>query len=140
MKTVAITGTSGLLGQHIEANLKINKYNVISINRSSDVNSSNLRNWNLTDIKTNDDFDFIFEDADAIVHSAAIVPTANINFSDEEIYRANVLSVMQLSQWCRINDIPLVYISGAIVYENSNTQNLKENSCKGWNGFGGYYA
>ena len=84
MKTIAVTGSSGMLGRHIASRLKSDGFNVISFTRNKTNNSSNSRNWDLTNFASNSELDILFSDVDILVHAGAAVPgLQNIYGKDE---------------------------------------------------------
>jgi UDP-glucose 4-epimerase len=140
LKTIAVTGSSGMLGRHIASRLKSDGFNVISFTRNKTNNSSNSRNWDLTNFASNHELDILFSDVDILVHAGAAVPGFQNIYGKDELLNINVISVVNIANWCRKKNIPLVYISGAIVYGDPNSQNIKESSHKGWNELGGFYG
>ena len=65
---------------------------------------------------------------------------SNEKIDKREIFNANVRSCYAIGQWALERNIPMVYISGAIVYADILKQNQTEDSELGWNGFGGAYG
>jgi UDP-glucose 4-epimerase len=140
LKTVAVTGSTGMLGRHIASRLKSDGFNVIRLTRSKSNNSSNSRNWDFTNFASNSELDSLFSDVEVVVHAGAAVPGFQNIYGNDELLNINVVSVVNIANWCRKNNIPLVYISGAIVYDDPNSQNIKESSQKGWSGLGEFYG
>jgi UDP-glucose 4-epimerase len=139
LKTVAVTGSSGMLGRHIESRLESDSYDVKTFSRNRVKKNGGSQIYDLMN-SANDELDRIFFDVDCVVHAAAAVPSKKNEFRDDEMLNANVVSVINIAKWCRKNNVPLVYISGAIVYENPYSKNIKESCLKGWSQHGGFYG
>ena len=138
LKTVAVTGSSGMLGRHIVSRLEKDAFNVITVARSK--SSSNSLIWDLTNFASNDELDSLFSKVDVVVHAGAAVPGKTNIYRNDELINVNVVAVVNIAKWCRKNNIPLVYISGAIVYDDPNSKNNTESSKKGWNHLGEFYS
>jgi UDP-glucose 4-epimerase len=56
------------------------------------------------------------------------------------MFDANVRACLNLGQWALARGIPLVYISGAIVYADPCAPTQDESAEPGWSGLGGFYG
>lgn len=124
-----------MLGRHLAAALNACGFETIPIGLEN-----NARPWNLTEWKADAELDEIFAAADAVVHAGAAVPSTSARFSDAELFDANVRAVFNVGGWARRRAVPLVHISGAIVYAQVEEQGIRETSPLGWNGIGGTYG
>ena len=139
LKTVAVTGAFGMLGRHVVSSFSSSGFHVVSISRSCG-NQNNYKCWNLMQWNSDKEFDDLLSTVDVVVHSGASVPSISGQYSDSELFYANVGATLNLARWCRKNNIPLIYISGAIVYKNIDKAGTKENSTRGYSDIGGFYG
>ena len=138
-KIIGITGSSGMLGQCVvKAIKKCQNFRLIEVNRGNFFNPSNV--WDLTVWKNIDELDAIFSNVNAVVHLGALVPETYVGNLNLQMFNVNIGSTICLAQWARIRGIPLVYVSGAIVYKNPYDLDILENSLKGTNKIGGSYG
>ena len=137
LKKVGLTGATGMLGSHIRSLFQELNTDIISISRPSQKN--NDIEWDLSDWKSIEFFDSIFSDAQAIIHAGAIVDPEN-STNEKKMYNANVRSCLNLGEWALLRNIPIIYISGAIVYEDTFKLFQNEKAKLGWNGYGGFYG
>ena len=132
---IAVTGSNGMTGRHLLRLLEIESIPYLAVSRSQ---------WDITYWKTALELDVLFKGCDAVFHFAAQLPTESIFSSDQAglqpIFDANVRSCLNLASWAKLRDIPLIFLSGSTVYENTNALNIKENSPKTANGLGGFYG
>ncbi len=138
LNNLALTGSSGMLGSHIRECIENNdNVTLIPISRTSSKNI--LKSWDQTEWKSNEYFDDIFEDTKVIIHAGAMVDSRG-NADTKKIYDANVRSCLNIGNWAIERDVAIIYISGAIVYEDTFKLKQKESSKKGWHGYGGFYG
>ena len=126
-----------MLGRHINALLEEHNYDVINLSRREDEGVDFV--WNLCDWKSNDFFDLAFSNVEAIIHAGALVDPNGAECKGK-IYDANIRSCFNIGEWARLRNIPIIYISGAIVYKNIFKNLQKENGRLGWNGYGNFYG
>jgi nucleoside-diphosphate-sugar epimerase len=86
------------------------------------------------------EFDDLFASVEAVVHAGAAVPRPGDAPDENQLFDANVRSVANLGEWARRRGVPLIHISGAIVYTNPGAEGLRESDPLGWSGLGGYYG
>jgi UDP-glucose 4-epimerase len=133
---VGLTGASGMLGCHLNAALTEVGIDVVAVSRTA---RKNVSGWDLSLWLKDEDFDQLFQDSHAVIHAGAITQVTN-NVNMDLIFDANVRSCLNLAQWALVRNIPLVYISGAIVYKNPYQLNQKESAETAWNDLGGNYG
>lgn len=138
LKTVAVTGATGMLGRHVTAALTAADFRVIPCSRTTGTDGGRV--WDLTHWKTIPELDELFEGADAVVHTGAAVPDPLRGTDDANLFDANVRSCLSLAEWARLRGIPLIHVSGGIVYANPNHIGITESAPLGWSGLGGFYG
>lgn len=128
---IGITGASGMLGKHLMHILSKKKFRIISTSRKPVKYKKRGIYWkklDLTKLKNEKQLDNIFEGITTIAHLGALVP-ANIHYQNKnEIKKTNFDPTVLISKWAIRNNIHLIYISGAIIYENKNSKKIKEDS------------
>ena len=133
---VGLTGATGMLGGHIYAALQSAGIETLPTSRTT---RKCFAKWDLCKWLTHDEFDAIFTGVDAIVHAGASVNFSG-DVSDACLFDANVRACLNLGQWALARNIPIIYISGAIVYEDSHALLQRESADTGWKGLGGFYG
>ena len=103
-------------------------------------NQNSSKSWDLMHWNSDKEFDKSLSFVDVVVHCGAAVPSANKQYSDDELFYTNVGSTLNLARWCRKRNIPLIYISGAIVYKNPYKDHIEERSPRGYNNISGFYG
>lgn len=139
LKTIAVIGASGMLGRHIVAALEFAGFDVVPCFRTAQDYES-WRRWDLMQWKTEEEFDDLFASVDAVIHAGAAVPRGQCLCGDNELFDANVRATFNLANWARKRELPMVYISGAIVYADPNSRLIREDASLGWSGLGGFYG
>lgn len=125
-----------MLGRHLGAALTAAGGEVVAISR---VASDGVAGWDLAEWMTHEEFDRLFPDVGAVVHAGAMVqPSGAVD--EARMFDANVRSCLNLGQWALARGIPLVHISGAIVYADPGAPAQSETAATGWNGLGGFYG
>ena len=130
MKTIiGITGASGMLGKHLLHILSKKKISVVATSKRL-IRSKNKniiwKKLNLIDLKNESQLDNVFGNINTIVHIGALVPKANIKQDKKKIKKINFDSTLIITKWALKKNIHLIYISGAIIYENKGKKKIKE--------------
>jgi len=139
LKSVGITGGSGLLGTHIVKYLLKKKIKIIATYRKKIPFKHKDITWvkiDLSKLSKEKDFFKIFKKIDALILNAA---TTRIIYN-KKIYFKDITSTKNLSEWCLLNKIPLAYMSGSIVYEINKKKYINENYNLSNNPIGKYYG
>ncbi len=119
---ILISGGAGFIGSNLCDYLASNKHNVVVIDDLSTGHKSNLSSVSnqIEFYKEKiEQFDFKkVSNVDAVVHLAAqpSVPFSITNFSDSS--SANLLGTINVIEYCRTNQIPLIYASSSAIYGN----------------------
>ena len=131
----AITGSTGLTGQHLVKQLKKLSMPFIEVNR--DV-------WDLTEWKSIEDFNIMLKGVSCIFHVGAFVPmgTSRVDSDDHlnDLFDANVRSCLAIASWANQKGIPIVFLSGSTVYKHPDSDKINEDSEKVQCGLGGFYG
>ena len=143
LKKIGLTGASGMVGRHlINLMLKGNISGQLTSRRVPDqpIEPFSWQHWDLCQWKVPQELDQLFPDIQAIIHAGAWVPNERNLSTNKDAHDANVRSCLALAEWTTLKEIPLIFISGAIVYENPYQLNIKEASSYTKGGFGGFYG
>lgn len=120
-QNVAVTGASGMVGRHVVQALRQADFEPRSVDRV---------HWDLRHWANDDVLDDCFAGCDAIVHAGAAVPSPNRPMPPQDIIDANVRACYCLGDWARRRGKPLIFISGATVYNWTGNPALKEDAEK----------
>lgn len=133
MERVAVTGSRGMVGQHMTALLAAEQIDHIALTRDD---------WDLSEWKELDELDALFPGVNAIFHIGAKLPShsSNIKRETQLLFDANVRSCLNLSEWAHLRGVALIFLSGATVYENAHCIDIYEDNPKVVCGFGGFYG
>ena len=134
MNEVAVTGANGMTGSHMVSLLKSKGIPVKAVTRQE---------WDLTEWKSFDELDHIFRSVLAIFHFGAQLPYndfKNDNRQTQQIFDANIRSCLNLAEWAKLRNVPIVFLSGAVVYKDPHTSKIIETDPKVVSGFGGFYG
>lgn len=134
MNKIAVTGANGMTGSHMVSLLKSKEIPVKSVTR---------KEWDLTEWKSLDELDHIFGSVLAVFHFGAQLPYndfKNDNWKTQQIFDANIRSCLNLAEWAKLRNIPIVFLSGAVVYKDPHASKIIEADPKVVNGFGGFYG
>ena len=142
LSSIALTGASGMLGRHVVAALAAAGFQVIACSRHKEWGTalSEARVWDLTQWRSFDELDELFKGARAIVHAGAMVPKAEGPLDEGRMFDANVRACLNLGEWALARSVPVVHISGAIVYVEPDRQGIDETAPTGHSGLGGFYG
>ena len=133
---VGLTGATGMLGRHIRAALQATGAQVTGVSRSGADGSAVLDLAEWLDMAVLDE---LFFGVQAVVHAGASVQTSGA-VDEANMFDANVRACLSLGQWAMRRGIPLLYVSGAIVYADPYAPLQKESAPLGYNGLGGFYG
>ena len=142
LSSIALTGASGMLGRHVAPALAAAGFQVIACARHKERATavSEARVWDLTRWRSFDELDALFEGARAIVHAGAMVPKTAEPLDEGQMFDANVRACLNLGEWALARSVPVVHISGAIVYVETERQGIDETALTGHPGLGGFYG
>lgn len=133
---VGLTGCTGMLGRHLQAALKAAGADVKAVSRSGTDGSAV---WDLSKWLDMEELDKLFLGSQAIIHAGALVqPSGEVD--EELMFNSNVRACLNLGQWSMRRNVPLLLISGAIVYANPLASKQHESALMGCNGLGGFYG
>ncbi len=136
LNKIGLTGSSGMLGRHLLAALQTAGADVVAVSRSG---SDGSASWDLGDWLDMITLDELFAGVQAIVHAGAFVqPSGQVD--EARMFDTNVRACLNLAKWAMSRNIPLLYVSGAIVYADPCAPLQKESAPLGWSGLGGFYG
>ena len=139
LNKIGLTGATGMLGRHLRAVLEGAGARVIALSRESEL-TNEVVGWNLKEWKSLNDLNLIFDDVQAVVHAGAMLPGGSGYGGEDLMFDANVRSSVNLGLWAIERQVPVVYVSGAIVYKDQGEIDLDESAELGWNDLGGFYG
>jgi UDP-glucose 4-epimerase len=139
LNKIGLTGATGMLGRHMRAVLEEAGAQVVTVSRESDPDNK-IFGWDLKDWQSLKDLDFIFNGVQAVVHAGAILPGRQAVCDEGSMFDANIRASLNLGHWAVERQVPIVYVSGAIVYKDQEKTDLCENEELGWNELGGFYG
>lgn len=128
-----------MLGRHVRAALEKAGARVIAVSRNS-VPNGNISIWDLANWLSLTELDDLFSGVQAIVHVGAMVPRKPGMIDEGRMFDANVRACLNLGLWAISRNVPIVHISGAIVYVEHDREGLIEDAALGWSGLGGFYG
>lgn len=144
---VGVTGASGMVGRHVLSFLASQGVSQCTTSRKRPEKlpeKTAWSSWDLTEWKDDAFFDLVFPKVDAVFHVGAMVPLDFGSDEEETLLEANVRSCMNLGLWALRKDIPVVFLSGAIVYKDIEKRGILEsderlnNAAQCIGGFYGY--
>ncbi len=136
LNKIGLTGSSGMLGRKLRAALQEAGADVAAVSRSG---ADGSVAWDLSEWLDMEVLDELFAGAQAIVHAGACVqPSGEVD--EARMFDANVRACLNLGQWAMSRNIPLLYISGAIVYADPCALLQRESAPLGCSGLGGFYG
>lgn len=134
LKSVAITGASGMLGKHFVLGFTERDIFCRQIARSANkclsLKEHSIVQYDFQSLRSESELEGLFEGVDAVIHCAAAVPSASHTYTSEQLSFLNVGVTEKIGKWSKRYDKPLVYISGATVYENTEAIKIKESAKK----------
>ena len=136
---IGLTGSTGMLGRHLQAALERAGAEVVAVSRSDAASGAVSSCWDLSEWRDLEALDSMFPGIQAIVHAGALVQTSG-NIDTARMFDANVRACLNLGNWASSRNVPMIYISGAIVYADTCALVQKETAPLGWDGLGGFYG
>lgn len=130
-----------MVGRHLAAALTTAGSDVSVLSRQLPDPSIKARGWYEWDIAEAPDFEktgLADVGIDAVIHAAAMVPGAE-PVSPLTLFEANVGATARIGCWAADRRLPVVFLSGAVVYEDSLGDGIVETAPVAPAGFGGYY-
>lgn len=131
LNRVALTGASGMLGRHVLAALHAQSVAVTMASRSPVRKlrpNDRWSPWDLTEWRSPAHIDELFLGAEAIIHAGAHVPAEGRAATRRVMVEANIRSCLNLAEWAQDRSIPMVFVSGAIVYGDGGEDRFSEES------------
>lgn len=112
---------------------------VVAVSRDS-IPNGNVAIWDLEKWLSLTELDYLFAGVQAIIHVGAMVPRKPELIDERRMFDANVRACLNLGLWAISRNVPIVHVSGAIVYAELDREGLTEDAALGWSGFGGFYG
>jgi len=132
-----VTGGAGFVGTNLIKRLLKDEHKVVSLDNYTTGLEKNEQEgciYHNVDIRDAVDFDFFMEKPDVIFHLAAL-PRIQPSFDYPAItFEANVLGTMNILEWARKNNTPVVYAGSSLhtvefIKIHIHLLNGKEKSC-----------
>lgn len=142
LRKVALTGCSGMTGRHVMERLAATGVTAAMTSRERPavlMNGFSWSPWDLTEWKTKEELDQFFPDVQALLHVGAMIPDDKTKLWADSIFDANVRASLCLGEWALKRGIPVVYLSGAIVYAQPERAGIQESDFKASQGFSGNF-
>jgi len=136
---IGLTGATGMLGSHLRNLLESCGVKVICTS-SQTIANDKVFGWDLSTWLPREHLDSIFQDVQALVHVGAMVPDTNSSVEASVMFDANVRSCINIGDWAVERNLPVIYVSGAIVYRHQDKKFQDESAELGWNDVGGFYG
>ena len=144
LKKVGITGASGMVGRHLLAALFSRGVACAATSRQRPAvlpPETSWASWDLEVWKSPKELDRLFPEVEAIFHVGASVPVPGASdFSSRAIFDANVRSTLCLGEWAREKQLPIIFLSGSVVYSDPDRAGIRETDSTGGEGLGGLYG
>jgi UDP-glucose 4-epimerase len=143
LKRVALTGASGMLGRYVLAALASRGIAAAAVSRSRPKvlePNAKWQAWDFTYAKTEGELEEMFPGVGAVLHVGALVPHAGESHPLSALLKANVEATFALGRWALNKRIPFVYVSGAVVYGETNESGIRETHSTTYQCVGGAYG
>jgi UDP-glucose 4-epimerase len=98
------------------------------------------REWDFALDKADTEIDALFPGAQALLHVGALVSHEGERPKTVDLIKANVCSTWTLGRWALQRGIPLVFLSGAVVYGKTSESNIRETHPTTYQCAGGTYG
>lgn len=123
---VGIIGGSSFLGQHLVDLLIRKNFKVVQTYCKKKISSKkNLisKKLDLTTQITPKKLSKLFGSVKTIIYISTVYPVVKI---DHKILKVNFVSVVDIVNWCKKNEIKFVYISSSSIYSSKNKKQLEK--------------
>lgn len=132
LNQIALTGASGMLGIHITKRLVSQNYKVIALSRRKPkIKNKNIifRKFDIKKKYTKRKFESFFRDSNIIIHAGC---TTSYKKEKNKIfsYKMNLDKTKEIGRFSYLNNKKLIFVSGAIVYQNQNIKNSENSKLK----------
>lgn len=138
LNRIGLTGSTGMLGRHLQATLEKTGAVVVSVSRTAAASYVSAC-WDLLEWLPLEKLDALFAGVEAVIHAGAMVQTSG-HVDKARMFDANVRACLNLGEWALSRNVPVIYISGAIVYSDSLAPEQNESAPLGGSGEGGFYG
>ena len=141
LKRVLLTGASGMLGFHFIREFKKNNIEFVCSSRKVPKFLGKI-NWFAWDLKYSEKINSLKSKigaVDAIFHAGGYVPNSKI-VNKAKIIDTNVRSAVKISELAIEYNIPVCFISGSTVYDDTKKGKILEGDKLSVNGPGGFYG
>ena len=125
-KKIGIIGGSSFLGRHLVDLLVKKNYEVIHTyckNKISSKKNSLSKKLDLSLQITPKKLSKLFGSVKTVIYVSTIYPVFKINY---KILKVNFLSVKDIANWCKKNQIKFVYLSTSSIYSSNNRKQLEK--------------
>ncbi len=125
---IIVSGATGVVGNGICKWLLNQQHQVTAI---VNTNSNNFENKKYNEISIDlksENIEIDFQSIDAFIHCAAVIPNKNSTYSDEDIFNINTAIDGNVLDFCKKNNLKVIYISTAYLYENQHNIAYNEQS------------
>lgn len=129
LRRVALTGASGMLARHLLAKLAAEGCECIATSRTEPAalpEGARWFSWDLREWRDEAELDRLFAGAEALIHNGAPVPERPEGLPLADLLDASVRATACLGHWARQRGLPMVFISGAIVYADPERDGIRE--------------
>lgn len=119
LNRIGLTGASGMLGAHLLARLAQDGVATLATSRRRPVHlpaGAIWTSWDLREWRTPAELDRLFPGVEALIHAGAPIPAAPGSMPLRDLMDASVRASLCLGEWALARNIPLMFVSGAIVY------------------------
>jgi nucleoside-diphosphate-sugar epimerase len=145
IRKIAVTGASGMVGGHLIRYAASQGVHSVVTSRHRPRSLSPLAEWHSWDLRKwleLDALDALFGNVEALLHVGAMTPRKTITIAQRDMFDANVRSCLCLGLWALQKSIPVVYLSGAVVYADPESHQIKEKAQLAHQGgkLGGFYG
>ncbi len=143
LRSIAVTGVSGVLGRALLSSAKKESIGVRAFSRTlptAPAPSISWTEWNLVEERSVDQVADLIGTPDAIIHAGAAVPAPGERENRMQIFDANLRASFTIAEYALRAGIPMVFISGATVYERPNETRIHEDDPKTGHGDFGFYG